>query len=118
MKGGRLIRIATLSLFWFLTGEATGADLPVVAPETVIAKYGKPDKIDSTEFDKPRPPFVTKWLIYRKERVQFMFLADGPVGSPPPYKQWRLMGMQDPNTKAVLRAEEVEKRLAGRGSKK
>jgi len=27
---------------------------PVLHPNDVIAKYGKPDRIESTEYDKPR----------------------------------------------------------------
>jgi hypothetical protein len=93
------------------------AELPTVLPESVIAKYGKPDKVDSTEYDNPRPPLVTKFVIYKKENVRFVFLADAPIGSPPPYKSWKLLGAQDPRDDSVLRAEEVERRMASRKRK-
>lgn len=31
-----------------------------------VSKYGKPDIDDSTQFDNPRPPIVTRWLVYKK----------------------------------------------------
>jgi hypothetical protein len=96
---------------------ASSTTFPLVAPEAVIAKYGKPDVVDSTEYDKPRPPMVTKFLTYTKERVRFVFLANGPVGSPPPYRKWRLLGAQDPRGNEPLNADEVERRMAGRKKK-
>lgn len=77
-------------------------------------RSGKPDSIVSTEYDKPRPPMVTKFLVYKKEGVRFVFLADAPIGSPPPYKSWKLIGAQDPKTDAVLKGPEAKKRMAGR----
>ena len=111
---------ATLPLVWFVAllcgceiAKAQGK-WPSVHPNTVIEKYSKPDLVDSTEYANPRPPFVTRYLIYRKERVRFVFLADAPVGSPPPYSKWRLMGAQDTRDNSVLKAEEITRRMQGR----
>jgi len=93
---------------------AAGADFPSILPDKVIAKYGTPDIIDSTEYDKPRPPFVTKWLTYQKENVKFIFIADAPMGSPPPYKKWKLLGVQDIHSNAMLDAEEMQRRMSRR----
>ena len=48
-------------------------DFPIVHPNEIAAKYGKPDRIQSTEYDKPRPPSVTRMLEYKKENVRFTF---------------------------------------------
>jgi hypothetical protein len=69
----------------FLT-PTLAADFPIMDPDNIISTYGTPDKIDSTAYDKPRPLFVTKWLIYKKAKLKFIFIADAPMGSPPPYK--------------------------------
>src|SRR3989338_10959717 len=51
-----------------------------------ISKYGKPDIDDSTQYDKPRPPFVTRWLIYKKEHVEVVYVPDAVyINVPPPY---------------------------------
>jgi hypothetical protein len=91
--------------------------MPVIDPAEIIARYGKPDRIVSTEYDKPRPPFVTRMLEYKKERVRFSLLANAPIGSPPPYSSWRLMGYQDTKNNEVISKAEAEKRLATRKRK-
>lgn len=87
------------------------AELPVVDLNRVVALYGKPDKIDSTEYDRPRPPIVTKFLEYNKARVRIVLIADAPMGAPPPYKQWRFVGVQDIKTNQPLSGEEAKRRL-------
>jgi hypothetical protein len=89
-------------------------NFPVMTVEKLIAAWGMPDEIGSTEYDKPRPLFVTKWLIYHKEKVKFMLIADAPLGSPPPYSLWRLIGAMDPRNDALLDAKEVLKRFGNR----
>lgn len=92
-------------------------DMPVVDPADFVSKYGKPDQVRSTEYDKPRPPFVTRMLEYKKEHVRIVLLANAPMGSPPPYSSWKLMGYQDPRDNSVLKLQEAERRLAGRRKK-
>jgi hypothetical protein len=79
--------------------------------EAVIAHYGTPDIIDSTEFDTPRPPMVTKWLIYKKQKIKLMFMADAPLGSPPPYTKWVLIGATDTQKNIALGPDEVDRRM-------
>jgi hypothetical protein len=79
-----------------------------------ISKFGQPDQITSSEHETPRPPIVTKQLIYKKENVRAIYVPDAPVGSPPPYKGWKLLGFQDHRTNQVLKAEEVVRRLQKR----
>jgi hypothetical protein len=93
---------------------AVAAEMLTVSPESLIAQYGAPDSIDSTEYDKPRPPIVTKWLIYKKEKVKIMLVADAPMGSPPPYQTWKLFGVMDSRSNAMLEPPEFKKRMARR----
>ena len=106
-----LVAFVLLSAFAALS---RAKELPTVDPAHIIAKYGKPDRIKSTEYDKPRPPLVTRMLEYKKESVRFTLLANSPVGSPPPYSSWKLIGFQDPRDNSVISAEEVERRMRGR----
>jgi hypothetical protein len=67
-----------------------------------IESYGAPDEQDSTENDNPRPPIVTKWIVYRAEHVRATYVPDGRFGDPPPYDRWKLIGFQDSRSNAVL----------------
>ncbi|MBB5610392.1 MULTISPECIES: hypothetical protein [unclassified Janthinobacterium] len=110
-----MTKIFGLLLALSLTIPALAADgLPILQPDEVIAKYGKPDSVRSSEYEKPRPPLVTKMLEYKKEHVRVTLLAGGKVGNPPPYKSWHLIGYQDPRDNSVITKEEAEKRLLGR----
>ena len=94
---------------------AEKATLPIVNFDNVYARYGKPDVDDTTAYDKPRPPFVSRWFIYKKQNVRLMFLADvKQLGDPPPYKQWRYVGAIDEKTNDPLKADEIERRFASR----
>ena len=78
------------------------------------SKFGQPDQIKSSEYENPRPPIVTKQLIYKKENVRVVYVPDAPVGSPPPYQGWKLLGFQDQKTNQVLKVEEVARRMEKR----
>lgn len=80
----------------------------------VVSKFGSPDADDSTQYDKPRPPMVTRWVVFKKERVRAIFVPDAPTGSPPPYDGWKLVGFQDERSKQPLTASEANGRLKGR----
>jgi hypothetical protein len=97
------------------------ASIPVVAPQSpdddlslFISKYGQPDQIKSSENEHPRPPIVTKQLIYKKENVRAVYVADVLVGTPPPYDKWKLLGFQDNRTNAVIHPADAVKKLEGR----
>lgn len=111
------VGILALAMLCVASSSVLSRDYPVVHPNEIIAKYGKPDRIESTEYDKPRPPLVTRMLEYRKENVRFAFLANAPVGLPPPYKSWYLMGTQDPRSNAVISAEDAAIRMRNRVKK-
>ena len=84
------------------------------SPETVRRKYGTPDEDKSTQYANPRPPRVTRWIVYRKEKVRLTFTPDSPRGTPPPYKKWKPSYFQDAQSNAFILADEAKKRLASR----
>ena len=80
----------TIAVFSWLSGLAFADDFA-----DVVKMYGKPDRVTSSEGERPRPPIVTKFAEYKKEGVRFVFVPDAPVNTPPPYKGWKLMAPQD-----------------------
>lgn len=82
-----------------------------------ISKFGQPDQIKSSEYENPRPPIVTKQLIYKKENIRAVYVPDAPIGAPPPYMGWRFIGFQDQRTNQVLKADEVVRRMERRKTK-
>jgi hypothetical protein len=79
-----------------------------------VARYGEPDEEESTVDDVPRPPIPSRFLIYRKERVKALYLADVWFpGQGPPCK-WKLIGFNDGTTTTPLDPEEVVRRMAKR----
>lgn len=90
---------------------ATGQEDEV---KLLLSRYGAPDVDESTQFDEPRPPLVTRWLVYKAEEVRAMYLARGAVGDPPPYAAWKFIGFQDPKSDEVLEVSVAAERLKGR----
>lgn len=78
--------------------------------ELLLSRCGKPDVDDSTAYDKPRPPIVTRWMEYRKARVKALFIADSALGAAPPYR-WKFVGASDPRTQNPLEPKDAVKRL-------
>ena len=99
-----ILAAATLATF------ATGA-LADDASE-IIRRFGKPDKDDSTAYDQPRPPIVTRYLDYTRRGVRVMLVPTNPIGSPPPYT-WKLFGFVDLRTQQRITPEEVARRFGG-----
>ena len=113
----RLTRFLVLALAILAVPYAVATEMPVVDPAAILTKYGKPDRTVSTEYDKPRPPFVTRMLEYKKENVRIALLANAPMGSPPPYQSWKLMGFQDLKSNEVIAEAEAGRRLSARKKK-
>lgn len=113
----RLACLLIMTLAIHVAPCAAAKDMPVVDPAEIVARYGKPDRTVSTEYDKPRPPFVTRILEYKKENVRIALLANAPMGSPPPYQSWRLMGYQDLKSNEVIAEGEADRRLIARRKK-
>jgi hypothetical protein len=92
-----------------LSGTAAWAD----DASEIIKRLGRPDRDDSTEYDQPRPPVVTRWLDYTRQNVRVMLVPTNKVGDPPPYS-WKLMGFMDLARQQKLSPEEVARRFGGR----
>jgi hypothetical protein len=86
--------------------DSIGRELPSSVTndaELLIHRCGQPDLDVSTEDDRPRPTTATRMLTYRKTHLRFAFLPGGGAraGDPPPYK-WKLLGVQQSRTNAVV----------------
>jgi hypothetical protein len=99
------------------------APSPTVAPAAsgpddltaFVRQYGKPDVDDSTAFDRPPPPLVTRWFVYQKEHVRVTFVPDGPAAADAGVaKRWDLVAFQDDRTKRALSDAEAASRLQAR----
>jgi len=115
MWGRFLQPLVLLIAISFLTSNvAMAQDRDDLAP--FLSKWGAPNSQDSTEYDQPRPPLVTKFLVYRTPSLDLRadFLALGHVGDPPPYHAWRLIGIQDNRTNAVVDAGKALELLRAR----
>ena len=77
----------------------------------VRSRCGRPDSDDSTQNDRPRPPMVTRWFVYKKTHVKVFFIqADGHVGDPPPYR-WKFLAAADIRTKHPLSSAQIQASL-------
>jgi len=93
---------------------APASDSPRFPPidfKSLHARFGKADVDTTTAYDNPRPPLVTRTMVFNGHRLKVMMLADGKIGDPPPYERWLLTGLLDSKTGHVLSAEEVQRRL-------
>lgn len=97
-----------LALVLSVASMATSAQMVDMNPSTIIAKYGKPDVVKSSENERPKPFFITRMMEYKKAGVRVTLLANDKQ---PPYVNWKLMGYQDIKTKNVIKLEEFESRI-------
>jgi hypothetical protein len=101
--------------YWRLGDQEAGV-IPTSREDVqaFIAIYGTPDKEDTTAYDTPRPPMVSRFLIYESEHVRVLCIPDAKVGEPPPYKGWILIGFEDTRDDHVIKRPEVDERLKKR----
>lgn len=111
---GSLLGAAFLFSFTAVEVRAQEPCVPHDDASQFICRYGKPDVDDSAEHDNPRPPFVFRALTYKKERVLALYGPDVRES----YKKWNFIQFKDPETDAILSAEEVTKRMKARDTKK
>jgi hypothetical protein len=90
---------------------ATSSSPPLTVVDSFIRANGRPDVDDTTALDNPRPPIVTRWLIYKRQRVRVTYVQRGHIGDPPPY-EWKFLAFQDPATDAVIDRNEVQRRMS------
>jgi len=86
----------------FGTGDDAAAWLSRCAP---------PESDTTTAYDDPRPPIVTRFLSYPSKSVRVILVPNGPMGSPPPYSSWRLMGVTDPGNNQPIEPKEALRRM-------
>jgi len=78
-----------------------------------LSRCTPPESDTTTAYDKPRPAIVTRYLSYPSKSVKIILVANGPMGSPPPYSSWRLMGVADPSNNQPIEPEEALRRMGG-----
>lgn len=80
----------------------------------LISRCGKPDIDDSTVYDNPRPPMMSRMLTYKKARLRFAYIQrDGHVGDPPPYT-WKMIGIVDTRNETAISAPALKATLTKR----
>lgn len=97
-----------LALVLSVASMAASAEMIDMNPSTIIAKYGKPDVVKSSENEQPKPFFITRMMEYKKAGVRVTLLANDKQ---PPYVNWKLMGYQDIKTNKVIQLDEFESRI-------
>ena len=80
----------------------------------MVALLGRPNKEDSTQYDSPRPPIVSRFIEYQPENIRIGFFPTGRMGDPPPYKAWKLLGYVDIATNAKISNTEATQRFKDR----
>ena len=84
-----------------------------------LGKYRGPDFDDSTQWDSPRPPIVTRWIIWKPERIRAWYVPDAKAGEAPPYRGWKILVFVDEDTKKPIEIAEVVRRFdAARSTRK
>jgi hypothetical protein len=75
----------------------------------LISQCGPPTSDESTQYDNPRPPIVTRIIEYRQKKLRFIFIPgyDSRVGDPPPYR-WKLSGITDMTGRDPPKARTVD----------
>jgi hypothetical protein len=81
-------------------------------------RFGRPDVENSTEYERPRPTLITRWIVYNKERVRITYMPNPEPGELPPYRNWNFFSFQDSETNSPLSAAEVVNRLSSRDTQK
>ena len=77
----------------------------------LIKRLGPPDRDDSTAYDNPRPPIVTRFIEYRSQGVKIIFTPKAKYGEAPPYSAWKAIGFIDLRKKKALTPEAAYARL-------
>lgn len=79
--------------------------------DQLIKNCGKPLKDDSTAYDSPRPPIVTRFVDYKVNGVRLKFIyvpGNGHVGDPPPY-DWKLQMVANAKTNKLYDRDQMSK---------
>jgi hypothetical protein len=82
----------------------------VKEPVGLKRRCGTPDRDTSSQFENSRPPIVTRIVEYRSRGLRIVYLADAPMGSPPPYS-WKFIGASDIPSNKLISMDELQQRL-------
>ena len=98
--------------------DSAGNPIPATVTndaELLVSRCGKPDKDDSTEYDKPRPLIPARLITYKKAHLMFAYIPGGGsrLGNPPPYA-WKLMGITEIRTKKAIAPAQIQDALTTR----
>ncbi len=77
--------------------------------DEVVIHCGKPYKDDSTAYDSPRPPLVTRFIEYNIKGTHLRFIyvpGNGRVGDPPPY-DWKLQMVANVKTNKLFSRDQL-----------
>jgi hypothetical protein len=108
---GAIVRVADVSnevQQKTLNTESTHA---LTDADQLVKNCGTPFKDDSTAYDNPRPPIVTRFIEYKVKGVHLRFIyvpGNGHVGDPPPY-DWKLQGIMDVKKNKLYNHEQTSK---------
>ncbi len=82
--------------------------------DEIIKACGRPDHDDSSLYDNPRPPIVSRIIDYDGSGVRFAFALDSLIGQEPtPPYSWMCIGaMTGPDKKEVLHPSQASEKLS------
>jgi hypothetical protein len=120
-----VLSLIVLFLFVYVLGQisetTTGSNSPRSTASTasgslndaeeLLSRCGTPFKDDSTAYDSPRPPMVTRFIEYkiRGTHLRFIYIpATGHPGDPPPYR-WKLTMIANAKTNRLVSRSEVSR---------
>jgi hypothetical protein len=78
----------------------------------VLQRCRQADSDESSQHEQPRPPLVTRRLVFHGEAIRLVYVADAPFGDPPPYSDWKLVGAIRTDTEQGISFSEAAGRLA------
>jgi hypothetical protein len=117
LKRGDLIRLYLRDPTELDSSEQSTSGLGMTATDEAapfLAAYGPPEDEKSAESENPRPPLITRLLIYRPENVRVVLIADEPIGTTSRVRRWKLLGFQDDTTDTPMDVTRVAELLAER----
>lgn len=92
----------------------SGGDEVVRSDARVVKVCGRPDSNESTEFEHPRPPILTRSIEYQDIDLRMIFAPEAHLGASPPYLIWKFAGAYAISTEKALSLREIEARLSMR----
>jgi hypothetical protein len=95
-------------------GDRQTQESSLTEADQLIKNCGKPLMDDSTAYDSPRPPIVTRFIDYKVNGVRLKFIyvpGNGHVGDPPPY-DWHLQMVANYKDKKLYDRDQMSKLMS------